>query len=377
MSNPIARANNDFAFRFLAAQRPLEPPGDLFFSPYSLSSALAMTLNGASGETLHEMRTTLGLGRTGRKSINQAQAELRQQLELPGEGITLGIANSLWAALNVPLKAEFVQHCAEYYAARAASVDFQDPQTLAAINNWVAEKTCDRIKNLLHEENLVPPPVLILINAIYFKGLWRSPFRSELTHPVPFYLSDGAQHTVQLMRQSESFEYLETDAVQIASLVYGRGQFSLEVCLPSPDRSLDQLLAGLDESTWQGWLNHLRMHEIELGLPRFRMEYGAEVGPALKQMGMQLAFSPEADFSQITSGPLLIDQVIHRAFLEVNEQGSEAAAATAVMMKRGALIMSKPRMIVDRPFLCAIRHRPSEAILFLGAIYKPESPAQP
>jgi len=367
----IARANNDFAFRFLATLRASAEPGNLFFSPYSLSAALTMTLNGAGTDTLRAMKTTLGLGRTGRQVLNQAQAALRQQMEQQSEQVTLGIANALWTALGIELEPEFAQRCAEYYAAQAASVDFSDPQTLERINRWVAEKTCQRIPDLLSHENLLPPPVLVLINAIYFKGLWQSPFKPDLTQPAPFTLADGTQQAVPMMHQTHTFGYYESEDLQVASLVYGGEAFSLEVCLPAPQRALADILAGLDAATWQGWMNSLDEQEIQLGLPRFRMQYGAEVSQVLSAMGMEPAFSPGADFSGLTRGPLLISQVIHKAFLEVNEAGSEAAAATAVLMLRGGL-MRKPRMIVDRPFLCAIRHRPSGAILFLGVVEKPE-----
>jgi serine protease inhibitor len=372
MTQSTAKANNHFTFRLLGLLTDPTLPRNLFLSPYSLHTALSMTLNGAAGDTLQAMKTSLGWGRTSRTTINQDQANLRQALEQNQDKIILGTANSVWVDQKLGLMEEFERRCREYYAARAERVDFEDPATRKQINSWIAEKTHDRITDLLKPEHLAPPPIAALVNAIYFKGLWQQPFKPEQTREAPFIRADGSQKSINLMQGSMTCSYFEGQDFQIAGLAYGEGEFSLEICLPARSQPLPDFIARLDERTWKDWMGRQENTEIEIGLPRFSLKFEAEMGPALARVGMGIAFSEKANFSNLCTGSARISNVLHAAFLEVNEEGSQAAAATVVVMKRMSMLPKpKPRLIVDRPFFCVIRHRPSGIILFAGGIYDP------
>ncbi len=376
MTPAMARANNDFTFRLLQALNTPASQQNRFLSPYSIHSILSLTMNGAQGETLRAMKTGLGWGRAGRPTINRAYAALRADLERSAQQVSLGVANSVWVGQALELRADFEQRGREYYAALAERVDFSDPATRQRINAWIAQHTCERISDLLKPEHLNPPPIAALVNAIYFKGLWQAPFGPEKTQEAPFNLADGAQKTVHLMHRSGTYAYCEGPDFQLASLLYGGpdsdGDFSLDVCLPAPGLPLAEFIAGLDGRAWQTLIEQLDETSIDLALPRFSLRYEAGLTEPLTRLGLGIIFSPQADFGDLCSGAAVVSNVIHGAFVEVNEEGSEAAAATMVVMLRGAMMARpKPSLIVDRPFFCAIRHRPSGTILFAGLVYEP------
>jgi serine protease inhibitor len=372
VKNPLSAANNEFTFRLGAQLFQAGPGKNIFFSPYSIHAALCMTLNGAVRETLHAMRQGLCLGRAGRQRINAAHRELRGQLEQGGGAVQIAIANALWAEFHVELLEGFRGRCAEFYAARAASLDFSNPQAADEINAWVAEQTRQKIKDLLKSEDLKPPPVVVLVNAIYFKGAWQAPFDPRKTQPRPFTLLDGATKSVAMMAHTGAYGYLEGPDFQAASLPYGSGETSLVVFLPGPASTLAHFLAQLTLQNWERWLEQMEPARLDLALPRFKLESEAELSRPLAALGMEIAFTPAAEFGEMCHGEAFISKVRHKAFLEVNEAGSEAAAATAVVMVRGMLSSRPPRLVLDRPFFCAIRHNPSRAILFAGAVYDPQ-----
>ncbi len=374
MNTPLAAANNEFALRLGALLFQASPHQNVFFSPYSIHAALCMTLNGARRKTLQAMRQALCLEGVGRERINRAHAALRGQLESGGKAVQTAIANALWAGLDVELQQEFQERCAEFYAARADRIDFSNPGAIDEINAWVAAHTRQKIKDLLKPQDLKPPPIVALVNAIYFKGLWQAPFDPQKTRPRPFTLPDGTQKAAPMMARSGPYGYLEEPGFQAAALPYGEGEASLLVFLPAPSSSLDHFLAQLTPDDLAKWTSQMHETRLNLALPRFKLESETELTRALAECGMAIAFRPGADFSDLCHGEACISKVRHKAFLEVNEEGSEAAAATAVLMVRGASF-STPQLVVDRPFFCAIRHNPSGAILFAGAVYDPQGGA--
>jgi serine protease inhibitor len=371
--NRLVQALNSFTFRLLAAAAS-RAGTQTFLSPYSIHSILAMTANGARRETLEAMKDCLRVARHGRTSTNEMHLALRQALTENPQAAIVAIANGIWTGQATELRSEFRRRCLEYYAAQAEPVDFQAPETLKMINGWVAEATQQRIQDLIKPIDLALPPVILLVNAIYFKGLWDKPFDPQRTQPGAFYLTDGGSKPVQMMKRKGSYAYAHFEEAQIISLPYQQGTFSLDIALPQPGLPLSTWLQLVDGESWPRLLSRLESAEVELSLPRFKVETELELTEILKKLGMEVAFTSQADFADMVAGQAQISRVVHKAFLEVNEQGSEAAAATAVLMARGSLFARQPeRMIVDRPFFCTIRHRPSGAILFAGAVTEPGS----
>ncbi len=364
----LAHANNTLAWELLSALRA--PGGNVLFSPYSLHSALSMTANGAAGETLRAFKETLAWGRAGRGRLNAAHADLRRAMAEDAPDATLAIASALWVNPAVQLRPAFQAACQEYYAALTQAVEFSDPAALAWMNNWIAGQTGGRITDLIRPEDVSPTPLLILVNAIYFNAAWSKPFDPALTTEDEFHLASGESLRLPMMRRSLACQYADLPGLQMLSLPYAEAQFRLDICLPSETSSLEALLTGLDLNRWKSWVRRLNFAEVDVSLPRFRLEGEAALNQPLSDMGMALAFSDQADFSPMCAQPVKISQVRHKAFLEIDEQGSRATAATTVLMAR-TMALHRLRVRVDRPFLCAIRHPSSGALLFVGVVSTP------
>lgn len=364
----IADAANAFAFDLLGeAARGLPPDSNAFLSPLSASMALGMALNGAGGATWEAMRSALGLAGMTEADINAGYRDLIALLGELDARTEMRTANSMWAREELSLLPAFTAVGREYFNAEIATLDFSDPGAVEAINGWVQSKTNGRIPKLL--ENIAAEEVLFLVNAIYFKGQWRTSFDPGDTRSGPFHAADGRDRVTPLMYQEATLRYLETGEYQAADLLYGNGAFAMTVLLPRPGSTPAELLAGLDPSAWRELADGLQEEKVRLTLPRFRLEYGRLLGEDLAALGMGIAFGDDADFSRIT-GPgegLRISRVEQKTFVEVNEEGTEAAAATSVGFEK----VSAPQvyvMQVDRPFVVAIRERLSGTILFLGVI---------
>jgi serine protease inhibitor len=380
----VAGRANRFGFQFLAQVAGLDLDHNVFFSPYSIAAALAMTLNGAAGATEQAMAETLALDGLTRAEINQGHAALLALLTAPAaDGAILNSANSLWAAPAEPLRPDFVRRGHDYYAARLENIDFGSPEALGIINGWVESKTAGKIGDLVKAQDLIGA-ALILMNAVYFKGLWQAQFDEARTQTAPFHALDG-DRPVPFMARSGTYAYYEDDACQAVSLPYRGNRLSMVVFLPRveharadyapPGRSLAPFVAGLDAATWDGYLPRFRRAPVELLLPRFKLEAEAELSRVLKSMGMGLAFTDEADFRDMTAArPTSIGVVRHKAFVEVNEEGTEAAAATAVVMTRAVAARGPEPVVmrIDRPFFFAIRDEPTGLVLFMGCVYDPQ-----
>lgn len=361
----ISTASNTFAFALLQQTVMQDPSATVFLSPLSASMALGMTMNGAANGTFDAMRSTLGFGNLSEEQINAGYQGLIKLLTELDPTTTMAIANSIWAQAGMPFLPTFMTAGQTWFDAEVRNVSFEDPATLTAINNWVKEKTAGRIPKLL--ESLDQDVVMTLLNAIFFKGAWREPFKPSDTRQETFHGTAGAQ-TVALMHRSGSVGYRETAEFQAAELLYGNGAFAMTVVLPRQGRSVADLVSGLGAAEWQQLTASLAEQRIEFALPKFRLEYGRNLSGDLMQMGMAPAFSEmEADFSRMVAPPLrlLISSVIQKTMLEVNEEGTVAAAATAVQVGPTSM---PPSMRVDRPFLLAIRERFSGTILFLGQV---------
>jgi serpin B len=364
----IVEGANAFAFDLLReATRNLPSDSNAFLSPLSASMALGMTLNGANGQTWEEMRAALRLSELGEEEINTGYRDLIGLLLALDPGTEMRIANSMWARLELPLKQAFADAGRSYFDADVSTLDFESPDAVPTINSWVSDRTNGRIPKLL--DNIGPDEVLFLINAIYFKGQWRSAFDRGDTQNEPFHGADGRDRNAFLMHQENPLPFCQTDDFQAVDLLYGNGAFAMSVLLPTAGRTAAGVLAGLDPAKWRIITECFSEADVTLTLPRFRLEYDRKLADDLTALGMGIAFDESrADLSRIADvSPerLYITRVEQKTFVEVNEEGTEAAAATAV----GVGVTSAPQvftMRVDRPFVFAIRERLSGTVLFLG-----------
>jgi serine protease inhibitor len=371
----LAAAHNGFGFTLFSRLTATEPSENVFISPTSVAFALAMTWNGAAGETREAMRRALELQGMTPEDVNRATASLMQALEQADPAVQLMIANSLWAKKGLKFKTDFMERNRQFFKAELTALDFADPGASATINNWVAGKTAGRIEKII--DGIDANAILFLVNAVYFKGRWAAEFRKEETRQRPFTLASGSRKQVPMMTQSGSFQYHETPEFQAISLPYGKKRWNMRIFLPKEGRTLAQFLETLTASNWDAWMNSFRRREGDISLPRFRIEYEEELKEALKALGMAIAFDrSRADFSAMieTSERAFINRVKHKTFVEVNEEGTEAAAATSaeVSVTSAQPPVERFRMVVDRPFFCAIRDDVTGAVLFLGTVNNPE-----
>jgi serine protease inhibitor len=364
--------NNAFAFDLYGKLH--DSDGNLFFSPESISTALAMTYAGARGQTAEEMAATLHFGLDPQR-LHPALAVLLHDLHADREtkGYQLHTANALWGQKGTPFLPEFLNLVKDNYGAGLNEVDFRKATEKArqTINAWVEKQTNDKIKDLISEGLLRPDTLLVLTNAIYFKGDWASPFKKERTHDAPFQVGAGEKVTVPLMEQTAKFGYLDGGTFQALELPYAGGDLSMVVFLPKQADGLAALEPRLTEANVRGWLAKLRPDEVRVALPRFKVEAGFDLARTLEELGMKQAFSADADFSGMDGRrDLFISAVLHKAFVDVNEEGTEAAASTAVIMTRAAARIN-PVFRADHPFVFLIRDTRSGSILFLGRVVNP------
>ena len=364
----LAAANTDFAFRLFARLR--QPTGDsnTFFSPASVAFALGMVYNGAAGETMAEMAQVMGIEALTLAELNKANADLYTILQNPDAKVETTITNSLWPDDDALIKADFIQRNQDYYAAEVQRLDYAQAGAHKIINGWVEKQTKGKIKELF--DDLQPDTRLVLVNTLYFNGEWTEAFEMEITQKAPFTLNNGTQKLVPLMYKKADLECLAADTFTAVRLPYGKERLSMYIFVPQKD--LTDFYQQLNADSWHKWLNLFTEKEVTVYLPRFKAEYKAHLNNALQGMGMQQAFDPgQADFSAMADEGLFISDVVHQAYIDVHEKGTEAAAATGVVVRGTSL--SKDFLIVraDRPFFFAIRDDLTGTILFMGEITNP------
>jgi serpin B len=374
----LVEGNSAFAFELYKALK--EEEGNLFYSPYSISLALAMTYAGARGETAQQMADTLQFMLEQDRlhpAFNWLDAELASRGEgaegKDGEGFRLNIVNAIWGQKDYEFLSDFLDVLAENYGAGLRILDFinETEQSRVAINDWVSDQTEGRI------EDLIPPGViseltrLVLTNAIYFNAAWAYPFDEDMTADGPFYLLDGGQVTVPIMRQTESFGYTEGEGYQAVELLYDGGELSMVIILPEAGQ-FGAFEETLNAQQVGDIISDLQPTEVALKMPQFEFESEFSLKDTLAGMGMPIAFTENADFSGMTGKPeLLISDVVHKAFVAVDEAGTEAAAATAVIMKLTGVPEPPVEVTIDHPFIFLIRDIETGAILFVGRVMNP------
>jgi serine protease inhibitor len=361
----IIAANNDFSFSLFRQLGADNADSNVFVSPLSASMALGMAMNGASGPTFDQMRATLGFGAASESEIDQGYKSLITLLRTLDPAVDFRIANSIWARDGFPIKPSFLDAGRTWFDAQAATLDFASPGAVKSINDWVSTATAGKIPIIV--DQIRPDEVMFLINAIYFKGSWRAKFDPALTADAPFHGIAGDQ-PAKLMHREGTIRYLQTPTFSAVDLPYGNSAYSMSVVLPSAGQSVDAVLASLQADAWSAWTSQFRDTELDLYLPRLELTWGRMLIPELQALGMRAAFQAEsADFSRMSSVGLFISTVKQKTYVKVNEEGTEAAAATSV----GMTVTSAPLRTlfrVDRPYVFVIRERLSGTILFLGAI---------
>jgi len=374
----LVEGNSAFALELYQALK--EEEGNLFYSPYSISLALAMTYAGASGETAQQMADTLHFLLEQERlhpAFNWLDAELARRGEgaegKDGEGFRLNIVNAIWGQKDYEFLSDFLDVLAENYGAELRILDFmtETEKSRLTINDWVSDQTEGRIEDLIPQGAIDEWTRLVLTNAIYFNAAWAYPFNGNITADGPFYLLDGGQVSVPMMKQTESFGYTEGEGYQAVELLYDGGELSMVILLPEAG-NFQAFEEGLQAQQICDVISGLQPTEVALTMPKFEFDSEFSLKDTLAGMGMPIAFSSDADFSGMTGNPeLFISDVVHKAFVAVDEAGTEAAAATAVIMKLTAVPEPPVEVTMDRPFIFLIRDIETGAILFVGRVMNP------
>ncbi|HEV7926839.1 MAG TPA: serpin family protein [Verrucomicrobiae bacterium] len=362
-------AYNRLGFQLLAQCRQSLTNKNYFLSPAGLAFALSMVENGAQGETSRQILATLQVGSMPLAQLNEANRALLDHLTKLDPKVKLEIANAIWIDKRASIKPDFLTVNRLAYDAEVANDDFQDPATVKKINTWVSARTHEKIPTII--EALNPMERLILLDAIYFKGAWRAPFDPKLTHDLPFTLGDGQTTTHPRMSHTGSYAYDEQDGFQAVELPYEGNEISMFIFLPKG--GLDNFLKTFRAADFDASNQRMRFRKGTVELPRFKLENEYDLTKVLPPMGMNLAFTRSADFSAMSDEPLFIGFVKQKTYVDVNEQGTEAAAVTAIGVRAMAMMHEPPpfQFVVDRPFFMAIRDRQTGLILFLGAVSDP------
>lgn len=377
----VVQGGNQFAFDVYAHLRA--DHGNLFFSPTSISTALAMTLAGASGETAAQMAKALHL-ELPKDQVNAAMRELLASWKSneKKQGFQLSVANRLWAQAGEEFLPAFLAVTRTDYGAELARLDFaDDPEKCRqTINQWVADQTAGKIKDLILSAAQLKAARLVLTNAVYFKGDWTDPFKKNLTKDEDFHLALQQSIKAPLMHARHHFRYAAIDGLQVLELPYGDHSLSMIVLLPAKKDGLGQLEARLTYDNWQHWTQGLASQDVIVFLPRFKTTTQFELNSLLQSVGITSAFSPQAaDFSWMTGNrDFYISAVLHKAYVDVNEEGTEAAAATGIIMRATAVRVPRPEQPpvfrADHPFVFAIRDNRNGAVLFMGRLADPTHP---
>ncbi len=373
MEQALVASDNTFGFKLFQSLNGGEAGKSVFISPVSVSMALGMTMNGANGTTRDEMARTLEFGGMSQSDINSSYKSLIALLAGLDPKVTFQIANSIWHRPDLNVEQNFKDVNEENFNAEINSIDFSDPAAPKTINGWVDRNTNGKIKEI------VPDPiprdlVMYLINAIYFKGTWTYRFDTSQTRNDFFTLPDGSRKPCRMMAQGGEFFYYADDQLQAIDLPYGDVGFSTTILLPKAGTNIETFTGQLTQQQWNTWVERMVKTKGDIYLPKFKLEYKKKLNDMLIEMGMPIAFTPgAADFTNIDRrGELFISEVMHKTFVQVDEEGTEAAAVTSVGISRTSIGPSDTFLMrVDRPFIVVIREHHSGTILFIGKIIEP------
>ncbi len=366
----LIESNNVFAFRIFKSVVENDTPGtNLFISPLSLYYALSMAADGANGSTYEAFKQTLGYDLPREKTLMELK-ELYEQLIKDEDKMIVEIANSLWTDKSFKIKDKYYSELVEYFHAYGDNPDFMSPETVKIINSWIANKTHDKIQNML--SSISPGEVLFLINAIYFKADWLTTFDEEFNTSRPFYSENSDKAEVEYMTQKTNFPYYANQVYSAIQLPYADTNYCMTIFLPNLTKTTEDIVNELTLEEWNKIQNLFTQKEISITIPKFKFGYGVRnMNKELQEMGLGEAFSNKADFSGISDLKLAISRVLHKSYIDVNEKGSEAAAATIVGIELTSMNPGQFTFVADHPFIFTISERTTNTILFMGKVSEP------
>ena len=354
--------DNEFAFDIFKKTSNESNQANVLISPLSISIALGMTLNGATDETKTGIEKALKMSGLTLDNINDYYKVMQTTLPTIDPKTTLNIANSIWYKTGYPVKTEFLTVNKNYFNAEVREMDFSQAWAKDTINNWIARKTNNHIKDML--DQIPADVVMYLINAVYFKGMWKQPFNVKATKETNFTNYLNTQQKVNMMYQKDTFSYFANEKAQYLDMPYGNNAFSMTVILPTQISSINEVLETLDAESWNLTLNKMESEEVMVYLPRFKSKSKFLLNNVLKSMGMARAFEDNDEFRNMANSDLYISRVLHDTAIEVTEEGTVAAAATIVEMTEKAMFNSI--FNANRPFIYIIREKSTGVILFIG-----------
>lgn len=375
-SAQVITSDNSFGLElFRKVLQSADKNKNTMVSPLSVALALSMATNGAVGETRTEMENTMKMHGLTPEQINKARKSLVAALQSADPDVLLEIANAIYYRQGLNVKSDYVTLNKEYYNAQVQALNFASPGALGIINGWVASKTRNKIPTII--DQIDSDLVMILLNAIYFNGIWKYKFGEKATHNLPFTLGDGSQKEVAQMSQEAALEYTSNNLFSAIQLPYGKGDYRMTVILPQTNKTTVDVVAALNDENWKNWMKSFVMTQnVVVTMPRFRFSWEMRLNEMLQAMGMVRAFDPgRADFSGIADvkpNSIYISYVIHKSYIDVNENGTEAAAVTGIGFSVTSVPSGKTYFSVDRPFLFAITEKTTGAILFVGEVRSPE-----
>ncbi|KAF0150952.1 MAG: serpin B [Ignavibacteria bacterium] len=370
MEKQLVGSSDNFSFKLFKKVYEAEPGENLFISPLSVSMALGMTMNGADGTTYEAMKSTLSLNAFTKQQANETYQSLMGLLGSIDPKVILNIANSIWYNKNFSFQTDFIETNKKYFNAVVNAMNFGDPATITTINNWVKNATKDKIEKIV--EQISPETIMYLINAIYFKGAWKHQFDKTKTYDDFFTTNEGKQVSVKMMRQENDYSTYTNNLFTAVDLPYSSGAFSMMLFLPNKSKNLKDAAEFLTKENFDSISKNFTISKKNLFLPRFKLEYKLKLNDALIALGMGDAFDRDkANFKKLYSGigNAYISEVLHKTYVDVNEEGTEAAAVTSVEI--GVTSIMDNNIKFDKPFLFLIREKNSGSILFIGTVNNP------
>jgi serpin B len=363
----LVSSENTFAFDIFSKVHSQAGDVNTIISPLSISYALSMTVNGAANGTRDSILKALRVSDTSMTDLNKSYKDLTASLLSVDSRITMDIANSVWTEKKFSVKAPFDDILTSYYDAQAKSFDLTDPTVPTQINSWISDHTNGLIKNMISQ--LDANTVMLLINAIYFKGQWKTKFDSSATTSRTFTKPDGSKESVPTMYQSENQKVYRGNGFYVTELPYGQGNYVMDIILPD-NNDLSTVISSLTASSLSTWTTSLTSPKVNLYLPKFKYGYNISLQNVLTSMGMGIAFIDSADFSNISDIGLLISKILHQAFIQTNEEGTEAAAATVVEIEP-TILMQPITIDVNHQFIYFIREVTTNSVIFMGKVTDP------